>query len=151
MLYKPSRLCLHAVCVFYFNLFIFLFTDLWTYLPFLYSCVSFVGVLMLLGEFLLATFLPIRKLKITKIEISFTLYPAHNIVGRGNLVLRHTVPHFLQNSGGIACWVAELNAALWMKNGNINLSKYFISSSGDRTHNQSILHDWPHTAWSWFI
>ena len=33
---------------------------------------------------------------------------------------------------------------------HINLSKYFISSSGDRTHNQSILHfvllrhDWPH-------
>ena len=38
------------------------------------------------------------------------------------------------------------------ENGNINLSKYLISSSGDRTHNQSILqshfvplrHDWPH-------
>ena len=37
------------------------------------------------------------------------------------------------------------------ENGNINLSKYFISSSGDRTHNQSVLqshfvplrHDWP--------
>ena len=25
------------------------------------------------------------------------------------------------------------------RNGNINLSKYFISSSGDRTHNQSVL------------
>ena len=38
------------------------------------------------------------------------------------------------------------------ENGNIILSKYFISSSGDLTHNQSILqshfvplrHDWPH-------
>ena len=37
------------------------------------------------------------------------------------------------------------------KNGNINLSKYFISSCGDLTHNQSVLrshfvplrHDWP--------
>ena len=37
------------------------------------------------------------------------------------------------------------------RNGNINLNKYFISSSGDRTHNQSVLqshfvplrHDWP--------
>ena len=36
------------------------------------------------------------------------------------------------------------------ENGNINLSKYFTSSSGDRTHNQSVLqshlvplrHDW---------
>ena len=29
-----------------------------------------------------------------------------------NLVLRHSGPHFQPNSGGIACWVAELNAAL---------------------------------------
>ena len=34
--------------------------------------------------------------------ISFTLYPAHSRVGRGNLVLRHSVPHFLPNSGDIA-------------------------------------------------
>ena len=69
-------------------------------------------------------------------------------------VKRHSVAHFLPNSGGIACWVAELNAALNLdtkrRNGNINLSKYFISSSGGRTHNQSVLqshfvplrHDW---------
>ena len=44
--------------------------------------------------------------------ISFTLYPAHSRVDWGNLVLRHSVPHFPPNSGGIACWVAELNAAL---------------------------------------
>ena len=42
----------------------------------------------------------------------FTLYPAHSRVGRENLVLSHSVPHFLPNSGSIACWVAELNAAL---------------------------------------
>ena len=73
--------------------------------------------------------------------------------GRGNLVLRHSVPHFLPNSGGIACWVAELNATRHQNEEmkNINLNKYFISSSGDRTHNQSVLqshlvplrYDWP--------
>ena len=31
------------------------------------------------------------------------MYPAHSRVGRGNLVLRHFVPHFLPNSGGFAC------------------------------------------------
>ena len=35
-------------------------------------------------------------------KICFTLYPAHSRVGRGNLVLRHSVLHFLTNSGGIA-------------------------------------------------
>ena len=35
--------------------------------------------------------------------------PAHR-VGRGNLVLRLSVPHFPLSSGGIACRVAELNA-----------------------------------------
>ena len=40
------------------------------------------------------------------------MYPAHSGGGRGDLVLRHSVPHFLTNSGGIACRVAELNAAL---------------------------------------
>ena len=49
---------------------------------------------------------------IIKIIISFTLHPIHSRVGRGNLLLRHSVPHFLPNSGGIACLVAELNAAL---------------------------------------
>ena len=78
---------------------------------------------------------------------SFTLYPAHSRVGRGYIVLRHPVHHFPPNSRGIACWVADLNAAR-----NINLNKYFFSSSKDRTHNQSILqshfvplrYDWPY-------
>ena len=35
----------------------------------------------------------------------------HSRVGRANQVLRHSVPHFPPNSGGIACCV-ELNAAL---------------------------------------
>ena len=34
---------------------------------------------------------------------SFTLYPTHSRVGRGNLVLRHSVPQFPPISGGIAC------------------------------------------------
>ena len=36
-------------------------------------------------------------------------------VGRGNLVLRHSVLHFSPSSGGIACWVAELKAALCLE------------------------------------
>ena len=32
--------------------------------------------------------------------------------GRQRELSVKTVPHFLPNSGGIACWVAELNAAL---------------------------------------
>ena len=35
--------------------------------------------------------------------ISFTQYPAHIRLGRGNLVLRHRVHHFLSNFRGIAC------------------------------------------------
>ena len=49
---------------------------------------------------------------LVKSKISFTLYPAYNMVGRVNLVSRHSVPHFLWNSGGMVCWVAELKAAL---------------------------------------
>ena len=84
------------------------------------------------------------------------LYPAHSKVGRGNIVLRHCVPHFLPNSG---VWMRiewqnstpRLTSTPERRNGNINLNKYFISSSGDRTHNQSVFqshlvplrHDWP--------
>ena len=81
--------------------------------------------------------------------ISFTLYPTHSRVGRGNLVLRHRILEVLrvewQNSTPRVASTPE------RRNGNINSSKYFISSSGDRTHNQSVLqshfvslcHDWP--------
>ena len=44
-------------------------------------------------------------------QISFTLYPAHSRVGRGNLVLIHSVRLFPTNSGDIAIGVSELNAA----------------------------------------
>ena len=43
-------------------------------------------------------------------QISFTFYPAHSRVGRGNLELRYSVAHFPLNSWGIACWVAKLIA-----------------------------------------
>ena len=36
-------------------------------------------------------------------QISFKLYPTHSGVGRGNVVSRHSVPHFPPSSGGIAC------------------------------------------------
>ena len=67
------------------------------------------------------------------VSTSFTLYPAHNWVG-GNLALRYSVLQFSPNSGGFACWEAELNAG--RRNENINSNKYFTSSSRDRTHNQ---------------
>ena len=76
---------------------------------------------------------------------SFTLYPAHSRVGRGNLVLRHSVPHFLPNCVLEALRVEWQNSTPRLtstperRNGNINLNKYFISSSGDRTHIQSVL------------
>ena len=66
----------------------------------------------------------------------------HSRVGsreRENLVLRHYVPHFQPNSGGIACRVVERNASLC-------LDKYFISSSGNQTHNQTLLQSF---VWTW--
>ena len=38
--------------------------------------------------------------------------PAPSSVDKGNLVLGHIATHFLLNSGGIGCWVAELNVVL---------------------------------------
>ena len=75
-------------------------------------------------------------------QVSFTLYPANSRVGSGNLeALRveqqSSTPRFDSTPVQI--------------NGNINLSKYLISSSGGRLHNQSVLqshfvplrHEWP--------
>ena len=76
----------------------------------------------------IVTMLHIEVLLYVNIIWSFTLYPAHSRVDRGYLVLRHYVPHFLPNSGGIACWVADLKPRFALtperRNGNINLSKY---------------------------
>ena len=43
------------------------------------------------------------------ISFRVTLYPAYSWLGRGNLVLRHSVLHFPPNFKDIARWVAELN------------------------------------------
>ena len=91
---------------------------------------------------------------------SFTLYPAHSGVDRGNLMKDTPFPTFCrimeamrvkrQNSTPRFALTTE------RRNGNINLSKYFISSSGNRTHNQSVLqshlvplrHDRPQASWN---
>ena len=67
-------------------------------------------------------------------------------------MLRHSVPHFLPSSESIVIGNSTPRFASTpeRRNENINVNKYFISSSGDRTHNQSILqshfvalrHDW---------
>ena len=67
---------------------------------------------------------------------SFTLYPAHSRVGRGHLVLIHSVTLFPPCFGGIGCRIASTPE---QRNKHINANKYFISSNGDRTHNQWIL------------
>ena len=55
---------------------------------------------------------------------------------RGNLVLRHSVPHFPSNFGDVE-WgnsTSRFAPIPERKNENINLNKYITSSSGDRTH-----------------
>ena len=42
----------------------------------------------------------------------FMLYPVNSRISRGNLVLRHSVPHFPLSSAGSAYWMVELNTAL---------------------------------------
>ena len=55
------------------------------------------------------------------------------------VVLRHSFPHFPPDFGGIACWVAALNAALSLvTRAKKWILKYFISSSGDRTHDRRV-------------
>ena len=59
-------------------------------------------------------------------RFSFALYSVHSRVDRrnlepGKLVLRHSVSHFLLNSGGITYWVTELHAALCL---NIRANKW---------------------------
>ena len=58
-------------------------------------------------------------------------------------MLRHSVPHFPPNSEALrAEWrnsTSRFASTPERRNKNIIVNKYFISSSGDRTHNQSIL------------
>ena len=60
--------------------------------------------------------------------ISFTLFPAHSTVDRGNQMLRRSVPQFPANSGGITCWVAELNGALFLDRSD-EIKKKIISAN----------------------
>ena len=57
-------------------------------------------------------------------------------VGRGTLMLRHSVSLFPLNFQDIVCWVAELHSAFCLSKriyeSNLNT---IISSIGDRTHN----------------
>ena len=77
-------------------------------------------------------------------QLSFTLYPAHSRVGRENLVSRHSSSPLSAEFWRHCVLKAELKAALNLdtreRNGNINLSKYFISLSGDLTHNLAFLY-----------
>ena len=66
------------------------------------------------------------------------LYPANGMVGRGNLVLRHSVPHFPPNYGGVLSGGTQrrvLPQQPERRNENITLNEYFVYSSVDRTHN----------------
>ena len=73
---------------------------------------------------------------------SFTLYPAHSRVGSGNIVIRHSAPHFPSNfsrhyalSGG----TQRRTFALVPDRRNENIKKSsFISSRRDRTHNRRV-------------
>ena len=84
--------------------------------------------------------------KYINMYISFTLFPAHSTVGRGNLMFLKTLrsplsAEFWSDSLRVE-WqnsTPRLASTLERRNVNINLSKYFISSSEDRTHNQSVL------------
>ena len=61
------------------------------------------------------------------------LYLEHSRVGTGNLVLRHSVLHFSPPNS-----TPRFVSTPERRNENISLNKYFISSSGHRTHNQLI-------------
>ena len=67
--------------------------------------------------------------------INFTLYPAHNRVGGGTLVLRHSISHFKSSSRGIACGVAKLNATLCLGTGAKKKQK--------KKHFVPLRHYWP--------
>ena len=54
-------------------------------------------------------------------------------------MLRHSVSHFPPSSGEVQNLMPQFTLTLQQRNVNINVNKYFISSSGDQTHNQLIL------------
>ena len=63
--------------------------------------------------------------------------PVCSRVDRESLVLRYSVPHFLPNSGGIACWIPKSTTILRSEERRIENINYLISSSEKRTHKLS--------------
>ena len=63
------------------------------------------------------------------------LYPAYSKVGREILVLRHYVFLKILKALNVEC----RNSTMGFASLKINKNKYFISSSGDETHNKSHL------------
>ena len=65
---------------------------------------------------------------------------AHNRIGRGNLMLRHSIFSRILGASRVEWKKATPRfASAERRNENINLNKYLISPSGNRTHNQSYL------------
>ena len=68
------------------------------------------------------------------------MYTAHSSLGKGNVLLRHSVPNFSPNSRGTQCLVSGGTQRRvlpgYQRERDENI-KYLISSSGDRAHNQS--------------
>ena len=54
------------------------------------------------------------------------LFPSHIRVGRGNPMLKHSVPHFSLNSRGIMCW-AEFNTDNRSKEGKYKFNLFYYS------------------------
>ena len=69
------------------------------------------------------------------------LYAAFSKIGRRDLVLRNSLAHFspILDALRVEWWNSTSRSVLTpeLRNGNITLNKYFMSSSGDRTNNQS--------------
>ena len=76
-----------------------------------------------------------RNKHFTNFNLIFTLYSAHSIVGRGNLELKQFFLQFSPNLEALRVeWrnpTPDFASTPQRRNGNINLNKYFISSSGD--------------------
>ena len=80
------------------------------------------------------------------IFFSFTLYPAHSRVGRGNVVLRHSVPHFPPSFFLEALRIEWRNSTPRFgstqegRNEIINVYKYWLFSSGEPTTSRFCRH-----------
>ena len=82
-----------------------------------------------------------RQLLLHYILFSVTLYLAHSRVGRGNLELNLSLPHFPPNWRRVPPWrgvyisgIQRRAFASTAERRNENI-QYYISTNGDRTHN----------------